>query len=90
MEGVFQGRFGGVLALEEGTGSWLFGESPCVKKKIGCEGQNPVLIPSFPLISMGFFGQRKGCLPPMAGHGGGDGGRGSWGEGWEVKVSAEV
>ena len=80
-------------------GFWKWGkEGGCLgfrvhPKKMGCEEENLVLIPSLSTDFNGVCGQRNGFLPPMAGHGG-DGGLGGWPQGMvggrEVKVSAGV
>ena len=45
--------------------------------------------PLFSTDFNGFLWSKKGVFcHHLTGHGGGDGGRGSWSEGWEVKVSA--
>ena len=47
--------------------------SECIQKKMGCEEENLVLIPSLSTDFNGVCGQRNGFLPPMAEHGRGDG-----------------
>ena len=74
---LFRGRFRGdswcFLASGSGERKVVAWVSECIQKKMGCEEENLVLIPSLSIDFNGVCGQRNGFLPPMAEHGRGDG-----------------